>query len=238
MEILNKVGAWLIFVIQLLLYPIHFLFRVLAGSFLIILTAGFFVPISLLLVVGLGIGLWEWLETEGWKEDGEDFSGPIALIAFLSVLGVVANFLKRKWEAMRGSSLNVIAVARSTVTNIEWLPRFDVKESVRDTWNDDLCMIWPSMKRVGSASRRFVGAAALFLIACTFAYLPIRDFEAWRENVDKKLAELEAVVTCATQPSQHCPELPEVVAPAQDDRTLLCPECIAPRPPAVHTGPS
>lgn len=238
MKIWNKIVAALILVIQLILYPIHFLFRVLARSFLIILTAGFFVPLSLLLVVGLGIGLWEWLETEGWKEDGKDFSGPIALIAFLSVLGAVANFLKRKWKAMCGSSLNVIAVARLTVTNVEWLPRLDVKESVRDTWHGDLCMIWPSMKSMGIASRRFVGAAALFLITCTFAYLPIRDFEAWREDVDKKLAELEAIVTCTTQPSPHCPDLPEVVAPAQVDDTFPCPECLAPRPPAVHTGPS
>lgn len=176
-EFRNKFVVGVILLVQIALYPIHLLFRIFARGILIVLTAGF-VPLSLLLVVGLGVGFWEWLETEGWKEDGEDFSGPITLVAFLSVLGVVANFLKRKWEAVRESLLNVMAVALSTVTDVEWLPRLDVKESVRDTWSDDLCMIWPFMKEMGSASRRFVGAAVLFLIACTFAYLPIRDFDA------------------------------------------------------------
>ena len=237
-EFRDKFVAGVILLVQIALYPVHLLFRILARGLLIVLTVGF-VPISLVLVVGFGVGSWDWLETGGWKEEGRDFSGLITLIAFLSVLGVVANFLKRRLEAVRESLLDVVAIALSTVTDVEWLPGLDVKESVRDTWSDDFCLIWPFIKEMCIASRRFVGAAALFLIACTFAYLPIRDFDAWREDVDKNLAELNcAVVPITSQPSSRRPEHPKGVPPAQNDRTLLCPECIAPRPPAVHTGPS
>ena len=93
MGIWDKVVARLIFVLKLLLYPIHFLFRVLARSLLIVLTTGL-VPLSFFAVVVLAIASWEWLETERWKDIG-GIAGTISLITLLGGMGILANFLKQ-----------------------------------------------------------------------------------------------------------------------------------------------
>lgn len=65
-EFRDKFVAGVILLVQIALYPVHLLFRILARGLLIVLTAGF-VPISLVLVVGFGVGSWDWLETRGWE---------------------------------------------------------------------------------------------------------------------------------------------------------------------------
>ena len=194
MEIWYKVVAWLIFVIQLLLYPIHFLFRVLARILLIVLTTGF-VPLLLSLVAYVWVCAWMWLQTGIWKQlDG--IAETIGLITLLSGMGLLANFLKQKGETIKKSLRDIFGIARSVVVNGAWIPGLDVEESLTRTRDENFSPIRSSVKEMSVASWQFVKASSLFLTVSMFAYLPIKDIKDWQDRIEDKVEQLSpATVT-------------------------------------------
>lgn len=194
MEIWYKVVAWLIFVIQLILYPIHFLLRILARSLLIVLTTGF-VPFLLFAVAYIWAVAWNWLQTGDWKEL-YGIAETISLITLLSGMGFLANFLKQKWETIKKSLWNIFGIARSVVVNGAWIPGLDVEESLTRTRDENLSPIRSSVKEMSVASWQFVKASSLFLTVSMFAYLPIKDIKDWQDRIEDKVEQLSpATVT-------------------------------------------
>lgn len=194
MGIWNKVVAWLIFVIQLLLYPIHFLFRVLARSLLIVLTTGF-VPLLLFAVALIWAVAWKWLQTGTLKELG-GIAETIGLITLLSGMGLLANFLKQKGETIKESLWDIFGIAKSVVVNGAWIPGLDVEESLTRTRDENFSLIRPSVKEMSVASWQFFKASFLFLTVSMFAYLPIKDIKDWQDRIEDKVEQLSpATVT-------------------------------------------
>lgn len=205
MEFRNKVVAWLIFVLKLLLYPIHFLFRLLARILLIVLTTGL-VPLWFFAVVVLAIVSWEWLETERWK-DISGIAGTISLITLLGGMGILANFLKQKGETIKESLWNIFGIARSVIVDGEWIPGLDVGESLTRTRDENFSLIRSSVKEMSVASGQFLKASSLFLTVSMFAYLPIKDFEDWQERIEGKIQEPRPVrVTHSVEDVQYVSE--------------------------------
>ena len=196
MEFWNKVGAWLIFVLKLLLYPIHFLLRILARSLLIVLTTGF-VPFLLSLVVYIWVGAWKWLQTGDWR-DVSGIAETISLITLLSGMGFLANFLKQKWETIKKSLWNIFGIARSVIVDGEWIPGLDIGESLTRTRDENLSLIRPSVKEMSVASWQFLKASSLFLTVSMFAYLPIKDFKDWQERIEGKVEQPSPVIVTDT----------------------------------------
>lgn len=196
MEFWNKVGAWLIFVLKLLLYPIHFLLRILARSLLIVLTTGF-VPFLLSLVVYIWVGAWKWLQTGDWR-DVSGIAETISLITLLSGMGLLANFLKQKWETIKKSLWNIFGIARSVIVDGEWIPGLDIGESLTRTRDENLSLIRPSVKEMSVASWQFLKASSLFLTVSMFAYLPIKDFKDWQERMEGKVEQPSPVIVTDT----------------------------------------
>ena len=192
MEFWNKVVAWMIFVIQLLLYPIHFLLRVLARSLLIVLTTGF-VPFLLSLVASIWVCAWKWLQHGDWKTIG-GIAETISLITLLSGMGILANFLKQKGEAVKESLRNIFGIARSVVVNGAWIPGLDVGESLTCTRDENFSLIRSSVKEMSVASGQFLKASSLFLTVSMFAYLPIKDFEDWQERIEAQQERIEGKI--------------------------------------------
>ena len=196
MGIWNKVGARLIFVLQLLLYPIHFLFRVLARILLIVLTTGF-VPLLLSLVAYVWVCAWMWLQTGTWKQLG-GIAETISLITLLSGMGLLANFLKQKWETIKKSLRDIFGIARSVVVDGEWIPGLDVRESLTRTRDENLSLIRPSVKDMSVASWQFLKASSLVLTVSMFAYLPIKDFKDWQERIEGRVEQPSPVIVTDT----------------------------------------
>ena len=189
MGIWDKVGAWLIFVLKLLLYPIHFSCRLVARILLIVLTMGL-VPLWFFAVVVLAIVSWEWLETERWK-DISGIAGTISLITLLGGMGILANFLKQKGETVKESLWNIFGIARSVVMEGEWVPGLEVGESLTRTRDENFSLIRSSVKRMSVASWQFLKASSLFLTVSMFAYLPIKDFKDWQERIEARQKRIE-----------------------------------------------
>ena len=182
MEILNKVVAALIFVIQLLLYPIHFLLRVLARSLLIVFTVA---PVLIPLYAATEgwTYAWHWVENEVPRHS----QAIIGLIALLSSLGLLANVLKQQWTTMVKALWEIVYEIWFAIVDNEWMPGLDVKESLEDTWDENLSHLWSNFRDVFVASWRLMIAASLFLPVCLAVYFPISDFNEWRNKVLEKI---------------------------------------------------
>lgn len=182
MEIWHKIVAWLIFVIQLLLYPIHFLLRVLARSLLIVFTVA---PVLIPLYAATEIWTyaWHWVENEvpGYSQ------AIIGLIFLLSSLGLLANFLKRQWKTMIEALWEIVYEIWSAIADDEWMPGLGIKKSLEDTWGENFSCLWSNFRDMVVASRRLVIAASLFLPVCLVVYFPISDFNEWRNEVLEKI---------------------------------------------------
>ena len=202
MRIWNKIVAWLIFVIQLLLYPIHFLLRVLARSLLIVLTTGF-VPLLLFVVAYIWVCAWKWLQSGDW-ETVVGVAETISLIALLSGMGLLANFLKQKGETIKKSLRDIFGIARSVVVNGAWIPGLDVEESLTRTRDENLSPIRPSVKEMSVASWQFLKASSLFLTVSMFAYLPIKDLKAQQDRIENKVEGLSPVTVTDTAENVQC----------------------------------
>lgn len=196
MGIWNKVGARLIFVLKLLLYPIHFLLRVLARSLLIVLTTGF-VPLLLFVVAYIWVCAWKWLQSGDW-ETVVGVAETISLITLLSGMGLLANFLKQKWETIKKSLRDIFGIARSVIVDGEWIPGLNVGESLTRTRDENLSLIRPSVKDMSVASWQFLKASSLFLTVSMFAYLPIKDFKDWQERIEGKVERPSPVIVTDT----------------------------------------
>ncbi len=192
MGIWNKVGARLIFVLKLLLYPIHFLLRVLARSLLIVLTTGF-VPLLLFVVAYIWVCAWKWLQSGDW-ETVVGVAETISLITLLSGMGLLANFLKQKWETIKKSLRDIFGIARSVIVDGEWIPGLDVGESLTRTRDENLSLIRPSVKDMSVASWQFLKASSLLLTVSMFAYLPIKDFKDWQERIEGKVEQPSPII--------------------------------------------
>ena len=157
MKIWNKIVAALILVIQLILYPIHFLLRILARSLLLICTVAP-VLIPLYLVTEGWTHAWHWVENKvpGYPQ------AIIGLIFLLSSLGLLANFLKQQWTTMIKALWEIVYKIWSAIADDEWMPGLDIKESLEDTWSENFSRLWPNFRDMFVTSWRLVTAAFLF----------------------------------------------------------------------------
>lgn len=182
MKIWNKVVAALIFVIQLLLYPVHFLLRILARSLLIVFTAA---PVLIPLYAATEIWTyaWHWVENEVPRHS----QAIIGLIALLSSLGLLANVLKQQWKTMIKALWEIVYEIWSAIADNEWVPGLDIKESLEGTWSENFSHLWSNFRDMFVASWRLMIAASLFLPVCLAVYFPISDFNEWRNKVLEKI---------------------------------------------------
>ena len=186
MGIWNKVGAWLIFVLKLLLYPIHFLLRLLARILLIVFTVAP-VLIPLYAVTEIWTYAWHWVESEVPRHS----QAIIGLIFLLSSLGLLANFLKQQWTTMIKALWAIVYKIWSAIADDEWMPGLDIKESLEDTWSENFSRLWSNFRDMVVASWRLVTAASLFLPVCLVVYLPIQDFKEWQERIEARQKRIE-----------------------------------------------
>lgn len=184
----NEFVAYLILVTLIFLYPFHWALRTAARLLLLICTVG---P----LLIPLYLAIVGWTRAWSWMEDAEGPSlAGVGLLALLSTLGLLANFLKRQWTTICKSLWEILRKTLSIIDDGGWMPGLNVKKSLRDTWGENLSFLWRNLRDSSVASWRFVIAASLFLPVCLVVYFPVSDFNEWRDEVLEKIERPSPVV--------------------------------------------
>lgn len=190
----NEFVADLILLALIFLYPLHGALRTAARLLLLICTVGpLLVPLCLAIVGWTSA--WSLLENQ---DDGTSSHALIGLLALLSSLGLLANFLKRQWTTICESLWQILSRTLSIIVDGEWMPGLDIKKSLRDTWGENLSFLWRNLRDMSVASWRFVIAASLFLPVCLALYFPVSEFNEWRDKVLEKVERPSPVIVIDT----------------------------------------
>lgn len=165
-------------VVQLILLPFHFLFRIVARTLLLIATLGAALVLPLLVLYAL-------IKLEGtWKGLIPDLSGGMALVALLGTLGILAAVISKTWRAI----LNSLAKIGTEVWELfaeGWMPDpvLDFRASLSTTWSDNLAQLYPKVKKVFLSSGGLIASLFLLFLLVWPAYLSLKDEDQWREEV-------------------------------------------------------
>ena len=176
-------------VVQLILLPFHFLFRIVARTLLLIATLGAALVLPLLVLYAL-------IKLEGtWKGLIPDLSGGMALVALLGTLGILAAVISKAWRAIL-SSLAKIGTEVWGLFAEGWMPDpvLDFRASLSTTWSDNLTQLYPKAKKVLLSSGELIASLFLLLLLVWLAHFSIQNEEQWRGEVRSFLREPPHVV--------------------------------------------
>lgn len=170
--------------IQLILLPFHFLFRIVARTILLISTLG----AALILPASL-IFAWMALE-EDTLAALPDFIQQkfIGIYPFLGVLGIFAVILNKIWKAVL-NSLSEIGKAILGIVGGGWLPRpaLDFRSSIAATRERNTALLFSSAKQAHAYSWQLVVASSMAAILLLSAYLSMTEDNRWRKDVTNHL---------------------------------------------------
>lgn len=152
-------------VVQLILLPFHFLFRIVARTLLLIATLGAALVLPLLVLYALiELG-------DGWKSLIPTLSEDMGLVAVLGTLGVFAAVVSKTWKAI----LSSLAKIRTEVWGLfakGWMPDpvLDFRASLSTTWSENVAQIFPNAKKIFISSGQLILAIFLLLALVLLAY--------------------------------------------------------------------
>lgn len=160
-------------VVQLILFPIHFLFRIVARTLLLISTLGAALVLPLLVLYAL-IALKNkdiWNE-DIWEKLIQAFSGNMGLFAVLGALGILAAVVGKTWKAIL-SSLATIGTEVWGLFATGWVPNpvLDFRASLSTTWTENVARIFPNAKKILISSGQLIIAIFLLLALVLLAYV-------------------------------------------------------------------
>ena len=167
--------------VQLFLFPFHFLFRIVARTFLLITTLGTALVLPLLVLyastelkrmeIGVG-GLIHF------------FSGEMGLVAVLSALGIFSIVLNKTWKTVLGS-LSKIGKEVWSIVAEGWMPApaLDFGTSLSTTWSDNIAQMYPKAKQVALSFGKLILSLFLLLLVLVLVYLSTMDERQWRNGV-------------------------------------------------------
>ena len=166
--------------IQIILFPFHFLFRIAARTILLILTLGaaLILPISLIIA-------WMALGEDALAELPDFFTKKVFNIyVLLGALGVSGAVLKKIWKAVL-STLSKIGKAILEIVGDGWLPypALDFRKSIAVTRERNIDLWFTSAIRVNAYSWQLVIASFMAVILVLLAYLSITKDNQWRNEV-------------------------------------------------------
>lgn len=167
-------------VVQLILLPFHFLFRIVARILLLISTLGAALVLPLLVLYGLIV-----LEDEDILKDLiPTLPEGMDLVALLGTLGILAAIISKTWQAIL-SSLATIGTEVWGLFATGWLPDpvLDFRASLSTTWSDNLAQVYPKAKKVLLSSGGLIASLLLLFLLVWPAYLSLEDEKQWREEV-------------------------------------------------------
>lgn len=188
--------------IQLILLPFHFLLRIVARTFLLIITlaAALILPIlALCALIGLEDG-WKLIELEGrWKDLIPASPENLGLIAVLSALGILGAVVGKTWKAIL-SSLAKIGTEVWELFAKGWMPNpiLGFRASLSTTWSDNIAQIYPKAKKVFLSSGGLIASLLLMLLLVWLAHLSIEGEKQRIKEVDSLLQETPPHVVVVT----------------------------------------
>ena len=167
-------------VVQLILLPFHFLFRIAARVLLLISTLGAALVLPLLVLYAPFA-----LEDEDiWKDLIPTLPEGMGLVALLGTLGILAAVISKTWQAIL-SSLATIGTEIWELFTTGWAPGpvLDFRASLSTTWSDNLAQLYPKAKKVLLSSGGLIASLFLLFLLVWPAYLSLEDEKQWREEV-------------------------------------------------------
>ena len=165
-------------VVQLILLPFHFLFRIAARTVLLISTLGAALVLPLLVLYGLIV------LGDGWTGLIPTLLGGVGLVALLGTLGILAAVISKTWQAIL-SSLATIGTEIWELFTTGWAPGpvLDFRASLSTTWSDNLAQLYPKAKKVFLSSGGLIASLLLLFLLVWPAYLSLEDEKQWREEI-------------------------------------------------------
>lgn len=170
--------------IQIILFPFHFLLRIVARAFLLVSTLGAaLIPPILVIFVLMTFG--------GEALTKRPFFVPkeiIIVYAFLGVLGMFGVILKLVWRAAL-SALSEIRKAMSELIKGGWLPHpaLDFRKSLAVTWSRNIAALAENVTKAQFRSWQLVITLSMVLILLWLAYLSMAEEYRWRKDVSARL---------------------------------------------------
>ena len=167
-------------VVQLILLPFHFLFRIVARTVLLISTLGAALVLPLLVLYAPFA-----LEDEDiWKDLIPTLPEGMGLVALLGTLGILAAVISKTWQAIL-NSLATIGTEVGGLFATGWLPDpvLDFRASLSTTWSDNLAQVYPKAKKVLLSSGGLIASLLLLFLLVWPAYLSLEDEKQWREEI-------------------------------------------------------
>ena len=168
--------------VQLILFPLHFLFRIAARTILLISTLGAALVLPLLVLYGLiALG-------DGWKGLIPTLLGNVGLVALLGTLGILAAVISKTWQAIL-SSLAIIGTEIWGIFATGWLPDpvLDFRASLSTTWTGNVARILPNAKKILISAGQLIIAIFLLLALVVLAYASTKAEDSRRAEVTRLL---------------------------------------------------
>ena len=162
--------------IQIILFPFHFLFRIAARTILLIFTLGaaLIIPISLIIA-------WMALREDALSELPDFLTKFLNVYILLSTLGVFGAVLKLIWKAVL-STLSKIGKAILEIVGDGWMPypALDFRKSIAVTRERNIDLWFTSAIRANAYSWQLVIASSMAVILVLLAYLSMTKDNQWR----------------------------------------------------------
>ncbi len=164
--------------VRLILFPLHFLFRVVARTFLLITTLGTALLLPFLVLYASTTFGGEWV-----MSPIHFFSGEMGLVAVLSTLGIFSIVLNKTWEAVLGS-LSKIGKEGWRIVAEGWMPNpaLDFGTSLSTTWSDNVAQLFPKAKKVFLSSGELIFSLLLLFLVLGLTYLSVEEEQRLRKE--------------------------------------------------------
>ena len=169
--------------VQLILLPFHFLFRIAARTILLIVTLGAVLSPPILVFLA-------WMALGEPTEPPSRFPEGGFLIAFLGALGIFSAVLNKTWKVVR-SSLSKIGKEVWRIVGSGWIPTpaLDFDASLSKTRNKNIAKIFPNARRMFFSSGQLIISIFLLLALLLLAYVSTMAETNWKDGVIRSLRE-------------------------------------------------
>ena len=189
--------------VEVILYPFHFIARVIARTMLL-LAATIGLALASITIFLLLFQVWEWATaTSGWRSQ-EILNALLIAFALLTSLGLLTTVFTEARKALKDAFSEIGRELSELLTG--WVPRLNARKSMVAA-KDDILEIRPTFKRLFSAPYKLILPLSIVVFLTFLATRIVSEDAKWKKDV-RAAAERPTVV---------------LVVPAEGDHTIPTP---------------